>query len=146
MDKYNLQRFIDAQQSMYQVALSEIKNGKKESHWIWYIFPQFVGMGHSYNSQYYGIEDFDEAVAYLENKELDSHIREITKQLLSFENLSAIQIFGGVDAKKVRSCMTLFDMVSPNEVFEDVLDKYYDGKRCQYTLNHLIKKIKHNEY
>ena len=139
MDKYNLQRFIDAQQNIYQVALSEIRNGKKETHWIWYIFPQLVGMGHSYNSRYYGIEDFDEAKAFLGNKELDSHIREITKQLLSLEDLSAIQIFGGLDAKKVRSCMTLFAMVSPNDIFENVLDKYYDGKRCQYTLNHLIK-------
>ena len=140
MSKYNLQRFIDAQQSMYQVALSEIKNGKKESHWIWYVFPQLVGMGHSYNSHYYGIKNLDEAIAYLENKELSFHLREITEKFLNIENLTAIQILGSIDAKKVRSSMTLFDIVSPHDIFENVLIKYYDGIRCQYTLN----KLKNN--
>jgi uncharacterized protein (DUF1810 family) len=135
MKNFNLQRFTDAQKGVYLVALAEIGNGRKVGHWIWYIFPQLVGMGYSYNSQYYGIENLDEAVAYLGNEELASHLREITEKLLFLENLTAIQILGHTDAMKVRSCMTLFDVASPHDIFEKVLIKYYDGKRCNYTVN-----------
>src|SRR5574344_192272 len=134
MNNYNLQRFIDAQQDMYSIALSEIKNGKKESHWIWFIFPQLSGMGHSYTSKFYAIENHEEAVAYLKDNELSHHLREITKHLLSLEDLSAVQIMGYIDAKKLLSCMTLFDLVSPHDIFEKILIKYYNGNRCQYTL------------
>ncbi len=128
-------RFLDAQRKQYPKALEEIKNGKKKSHWIWYIFPQIKGLGFSKKSNYYGIVTLDDAKEYLENKVLGSRLVEISKALLEIEGKTAIEIFGRIDARKVQSSMTLFLCANPDmEVFRQVLKKYYDGKLDESTL------------
>lgn len=137
---YDMERFIKAQDSgwaTYSEALSEIKEGHKQGHWIWYVFPQIKGLGHSQNSEFYGISGKDEAKAYLEHPVLGKRLRDITKALLECLNPSAYNILGFPDVLKVQSCMTLFDLVSPNDIFNDVLDKYYEGKRCVKTIKRL---------
>lgn len=132
-EKYDLQRFIDAQERDYATALAEIRAGRKQSHWIWYIFPQLRGLGRSSNFYLYGIENLAEAGAYLAHPVLGARLREITEVLLAIEGKTAIQILGGIDAMKVLSSMTLFDTVSPNDVFGQVLDKYYAGRKDPMT-------------
>lgn len=137
---YDLDRFIKAQDSgwaTYSGALSEIKEGHKRGHWIWYVFPQIKGLGYSYNSEFYGISSKHEAKAYLEHPELGKRLREITRALLDCSNPSAFNILGFPDVLKVQSCMTLFDLVSPNDIFNEVLEKYYEGKRCDKTIKRL---------
>lgn len=134
MIEYNLQRFIKAQESDYETALSEIKKGRKRSHWIWYVFPQFKEFAHSRIAEYYGIEDKGEAKAYLQNPILGQRIREISEALLLHKGKDTKDIFGKLDAGKVRSCMTMFDYLSPNSVFGQVLDAFYGGKRGGRTL------------
>ena len=132
--EYDLERFIEAQNMVYDIALQEIKNGHKRGHWIWFVFPQIKCLGHSYNSEYYGISGTIEAKAYLDHPILGARLREISQALLNCGNPSADDILGFPDVLKVRSCMTLFDMVSPNDIFKQVLDKYYDGKLCDKTI------------
>lgn len=137
---YDLERFIQAQESgwsSYSEALNEIRDGHKVGHWIWYVFPQIKGLGHSYNSEFYGISNKEEAEAYLKHPKLGQRLREITKALLDCNNPSAFNILGYPDVLKVQSCMTLFDLVSPNDIFDEVLDKYYEGKRCEKTIRRL---------
>lgn len=131
---YDLDRFLKEQEYDYVGALREIKNGQKQGHWIWYIFPQIKGLGHSYNSEYYGISSIDEARAYLEHPVLGQRLREITQALLDCCNSSVCDMFGFPDDLKVKSCMTLFDLVAPNDIFNSVLEKYYEGKRCEKTI------------
>lgn len=130
---YDLERFLLAQQGYNQLAQYEIKKGFKRSHWIWFIFPQLKGLGHSYNSMYYGITDFDEARAYLEHPVLGKRLYEITRILLSHAAVKTANEIFGDDAVKVRSSMTLFDCVAPGDVFAEVLDAFFMGKRCEYT-------------
>lgn len=127
---YNLQRFLDAQVPTYATALQEIRNGGKRSHWIWYIFPQEKGLGYSYNSRYYGLDGIGEAEAYLAHPVLGRRLREITAALLGHAGARSIrQIMGSsIDVLKLKSCMTLFDEVSPGDVFADVLAAFY-GRR-----------------
>lgn len=142
---YDLERFIEAQKYDYDGALREIQNGLKQGHWIWYVFPQIKGLGHSYNSEFYGIRSKEEAKAYLEHPVLGVRFREITQALLDCSK-SADDIFGYPDVLKVRSCMTLFDLVSPNDIFNDVLYKFYEGQRCDKTIWRLgfrDDKLKH---
>lgn len=137
---YDLDRFLKAQDSgwaTYPEALNEIKGGHKSGHWIWYIFPQIKGLGHSHNSEFYGISSKEEAKAYLEHPELGRRLREITRALLECTNPSAYNILGFPDVLKVQSCMTLFNLVSPNDIFNEVLEKFYEGKRCEKTINRL---------
>lgn len=134
---FDLERFVEAQQSIYNMALHEIETGKKRGHWIWYIFPQIKGLGHSYRSEFYGISCKEEAQAYWAHPVLSERLREITQALLDCDNPRAEDIFGYPDVKKVKSCMTLFDLVSPNDIFERVLHKYYNGERCTKTLRRL---------
>ena len=131
---YNLNRFLTAQAQDYPIALREIQNGGKQSHWIWYIFPQIKGLGFSYQSQFYGITNREEAEAYLAEPTLNARLREITFALLAHKDKSAQQILGGIDVLKVKSSMTLFDAVSPNDIYADVLSIFYNGQRCQKTL------------
>ena len=131
---YDLDRFLKEQECDYVGALHEIKNGQKQGHWIWYIFPQIKGLGHSYNSEFYGISSIEEARAYLEHPVLGQRLREITQALLDCSNPSASDMLGFPDDLKVRSCMTLFDLVAPNDIFNSVLEKYYEGKRCEKTI------------
>lgn len=143
---YDLGRFVEAQEMDYVQALKEMKDGQKRGHWIWYIFPQIKGLGHSYNSEYYGISSKEEAKAYLDHPVLGARLREITQALLDCKNKSADDILGFPDVLKVRSCMTLFDLVSPNDIFNDVLYKFYEGQRCDKTIWRLgfhDDKLKH---
>lgn len=135
-----IERFIDAQKTDYKIALAEIERGRKQSHWIWYIFPQLVGLGRSCYSTLYGIRDRQEAEEYLQNEVLGCRLREITNALLKHNDKTAEEIFGGLDAMKVRSSMTLFDVISPDDIFAQVLDTFYDGKRCEFTLSAIAEK------
>ncbi|MBR3455373.1 MAG: DUF1810 family protein [Bacteroidaceae bacterium] len=134
-DKFNLARFLEAQEYWYEIALEEVREGRKSSHWIWFIFPQLSFLGHSYNAKYYGLSGLDEAEAYLNNPVLGARLRTITEALLTHREMSATDIFGGLDAMKVRSCMTLFDTVSPDDVFAQVLDVFYHGVPDKRTLD-----------
>ena len=141
IDKANdVSRFIKAQESMYETALAEIRNGKKESHWIWFILPQLRGLGHSYNSTYYGIDGLEEARIYLNNPILSSRLCEIVNVLLSLPTDDPESIFGKLDALKLKSSMTLFDAIQSNDVFSQVLDKYFNGQRDNATIS-IIHKI-----
>lgn len=143
---YDLDRFITAQETVYVQALKEIKEGQKKGQWMWYIFPQIKGLGHSYNSEFYGISSKEEAKAYLDHPVLGARLREITQALLDYNNKTVDDILGYPDVLKVRSCMTLFDLVSPNDIFNDVLYKYYEGQRCDKTIWRLgfhDDKLKH---
>lgn len=129
-----LDRFIKAQENMYLIALNEIKNGRKQSHWMWYIFPQIKGLGMSETSRYYGIDGEDEAKEYLDNEILGSRLREITSELLKLDINNPVDIFGTIDAMKLKSSMTLFDHVSDDKLFSEVLDKYYNGEIDEKTI------------
>lgn len=132
-----VERFIEAQDcdyAGYVQALEEVRNGRKVSHWIWYIFPQLNSLGHSMMAKYYGIVNKDEAIAYLQNSTLHDRIHEISEALLQHHNKSVVDIFGPIDTMKVRSSMTLFDAISPDDVFARVLDQFYGGNRDKKTL------------
>lgn len=131
-DINDIKRFIEAQEAQwmgFDWALAEITNGRKISHWIWYIFPQLRGLGHSRRSHYYGIADRTEAEDYLAHPILGQRLREITEALLKHTDKSAERILGYIDALKVKSCMTLFDCISPNDIFSEVLSSFYNGER-----------------
>lgn len=133
----DLERLLAAQESPfcgYEVALKEIQRGKKRSHWIWYIFPMLRALGRSSRAYYYGIADSCEAKRLLSDRVLESRLREITRALLTHRELSPVEIFGDIDSEKVRSSMTMFDFVSPGDIFGEVLDSFYNGERCQTTL------------
>lgn len=132
--KDGLGRFLRAHENMYPTALSEIKNGKKESHWIWYIIPQLKGLGTTYNSNYYGLRNIEEANAYMGNHTLKAHMIEILEVLLSLTTNDPEQIFGKLDALKLKSSMTIFDMAFPNDIFDRVLDKFFKGHRDNLTV------------
>ena len=134
VDLFDLERFVIAQNNYdsYNVALQEIKNGKKMSHWMWYIFPQIQGLGHSSMSQKYSIKSLLEAKAYLAHDTLGHRLYEVMNALPIHGD--AVEIFGHLDAKKLRSCLTLFDIVSPRDIFADFLENYFNNERCQTTL------------
>ena len=135
-----LERFLKAQRWMYAQALEELKGGQKVSHWIWYIFPQLEGLGARPNSRSYGVEGTEEAWAYLYHPVLGERLREVTSVLLSLEGKDVRDIFGDLDAMKVRSCMTLFNEVAEDDLFQQVLDRCYDGSADMYTLE-LLKRM-----
>lgn len=125
----DLSRFLKAQEHDYEQALSEIRSGRKRSHWMWYIFPQIQGLGFSSTAQYYAIRDLQEAKDYLAHPVLGARLKEISSALLDLEGLSASEIFGYPDDLKLRSSMTLFRMADLDEpIFLEVLEKYYDGE------------------
>jgi uncharacterized protein (DUF1810 family) len=130
-DPYRLQRFVEAQEdaAIYARALGELRAGRKQSHWIWFVFPQIAGLGSSPLSQAYAIRSLDEARAYLEHPVLGPRLRECAEALLATDtSLSAEQILGGIDAIKVRSSMTLFSRAAPeDELFDAVLARFYSG-------------------
>ena len=134
----SVERFIDAQKEDYDMAFREISKGKKRNHYMWYIFPQVKGLGRSSTAKYYGIEGLDEAREYMENEYLGNNLIAISNELLKLETNDPVEIFGHTDSKKLRSSMTLFELVSDNDVFLLVLEKYFDGKRDQITLD-LVK-------
>jgi uncharacterized protein (DUF1810 family) len=136
----NLQRFIDAQENAYATALAEIKNGHKKSHWMWYIFPQIAGLGLSQTAQYYAIKDLNEAAAYLQHELLGKRLIEISGALLDLAGDNASDIFGYPDDLKLCSSMTLFTkVVNTPPVFQKALDKYFNGKSDDKTIELLQK-------
>lgn len=141
-DKNNLSRFVEAQSYSYAIALEELREGRKTTHWIWYIFPQLKGLGHSFKSQFYGIEGIGEALAYVNHPVLGARLREVCIAILKLPTSDARNIFGAIDSRKLRSSMTLFDAVMPGDIFADVLTKFFDGEKDNLTLNKL--KIIHS--
>lgn len=130
----DLSRFIKAHHENYNRALQEIKNGQKQSHWMWYIFPQIKGLGVSEISKYYAINSLEEARLYLENEVLNAHLIEISKALLELKTSDPTLVFGDIDALKLNSSMTLFNYVSNNELFAKVIDKFFNGIKDQNTI------------
>ena len=133
-----LERFYEAQKYSYEDALKEIKNGRKCSHWMWYIFPQITGLGMSGMSRYYSIGSLQEAKEYMEDKVLGSRLLEISGALLELETDDAYEVFGYPDNLKHKSSMTLFAAAAQEqEVFRKVLDKYFGGEQDTRTLQKL---------
>ena len=137
MAEFDLKRFADAQKRSYETAREEIRRGRKRSHWMWYIFPQIRGLGRSSVSQYYGIQDRAEAIAYWNDPLLSERLVEISRELLKLEG-SAEQILGFPDNLKMRSSMTLFWLVTGEPVFKAVLDRFYEGKPDPATQRKLM--------
>ena len=131
----DLSRFLMAQASSYDSALAELRAGRKQSHWIWYVFPQLAGLGRSAASEYYGLSGMAEAVAYLAHPVLGARLRESVTAMLAHASLSADRILGDVDAMKFRSCLTLFNAAAPGEpLFAAALDTFFGGVPDQRTL------------
>lgn len=137
---YNLERFHDAQDRCYQIALEEVRKGYKSSHWIWYIFPQIKGLGSSPNAIYYGISGLDEARAYLADETLGPRLKEITAELLRHSDRNIHSILGGIDSLKLKSSMTLFDLVSRNDIFAEVLKTFFEDQRDLLTLKKMAPR------
>lgn len=128
-DPFELRRFVEAQQGVYETALAEIRRGRKESHWMWFVFPQLEGLGTSPMAQRYAIHSMAEAAAYLDHPVLGSRLRDCAAALSALSTSSATGVMGSVDALKLRSSMTLFARVAgPDSVFEGVLRKYFGGE------------------
>ena len=138
----SLDRFLSAQQPLYPQVLEELRNGKKTSHWMWFIFPQIEGLGHSSTAKYYSIKSIEEAKEYVAHPVLGKRLLECSNILLNINDKSADEIFGYPDNLKLRSCMTLFNFAAPEQkVFADVLQKYFGGEEDQKTID-IVKKIK----
>jgi len=135
---YNLQRFVDAQHSVFDQVITELKQGRKLGHWIWFIFPQLKGLGHSANSEFFGISCPQEAAAYLQHPVLGPRLIECTQLVNAVEGGSAEDIFGEIDAMKFRSSMTLFAISTPdNQSFIKAIDKYFAGQFDALTITRL---------
>jgi uncharacterized protein (DUF1810 family) len=139
-DPYDLERFVQAQRARYEQALSEIRAGRKRSHWMWYVFPQLEGLGSSPTAQLYSIKSLEEAEAYLRHPVLGPRLIECAEAALVVPGDSANDIFGSPDDWKLRSSATLFALVSPpGSVFHQLLDKFFQGHRDESTLRLLGK-------
>jgi uncharacterized protein (DUF1810 family) len=137
-DPYDLSRFVSAQERVYDDAVRELRAGHKTSHWMWFVFPQIAGLGRSPTAQRYAIASLDEAAAYLAHPLLGERLRECARILGELEGRSAEQVFGGLDAQKLRSSMTLFAGAAPDEpLFGDVLARYFGGEPDPATLERL---------
>lgn len=137
-DPFDLQRFVAAQAPVYERVRAELKNGRKQSHWMWFIFPQIAGLGHSPMAQRYAISSLREAEAYVKHAILGPRLLECTHLLVQVEGKSARVILGSPDDMKFRSCMTLFVHAAPEErLFRDALDKYFDGTEDPLTVARL---------
>ena len=130
----SLNRFVEAQATAYSAALAEVKRGRKQSHWMWYVFPQVQGLGLSATAQHYAIQDRAEAAAYLQHPVLGARLREISAALLPLETSDANRVFGSPDDLKLKSSMTLFAAVGGGPVFQAVLDKFFGGASDSRTL------------
>ena len=140
---YDLRRFHRAQATDYEAALAQIRSGRKTSHWIWYIFPQVKGLGHSYNAEYFGLDGMEEARAYLEDPVLKGRLVEISTALLELPDHDPVSVMGFPADLKLCSCMTLFHHAAPEEaVFQQVLDQFFHGKEDELTLRILSEKGK----
>jgi uncharacterized protein (DUF1810 family) len=139
-DRFGLERFVQAQQSAIDEVRRELRQGRKCSHWMWFIFPQLKGLGKSWNADHYGISSIEEAQAYLRHPVLGPRLIECTKLVNAIEGSSAEEIFGDIDSVKFRSSMTLFAETDPGEsAFTTALEKFFAGRRDPLTLE-LLKK------
>ena len=130
-DEYGLERFVDAQDqgATYQHAVDELRRGRKTSHWIWFIFPQIAGLGRSPTSRHYAISSLEEARNYLRHPVLGRRLLECSEIVATTEHKTALEIFGPIDAQKLRSSMTLFMRAAPEQLlFQQVLDRYFEGR------------------
>ena len=142
-DPFNLARFVEAQTKDYTRALAELRAGKKQTHWIWYVLPQLRGLGSSSNASFYGIRSVQEAAAYLAHPILGPRLRECVAAIISLKDLSAMQVLGNVDATKFQSCLTLFCAVEPTDSgFKEALSKFFAGVHDESTLT-LINLSQH---
>lgn len=132
-----LARFVQAQESSYATALQELKQGKKTSHWIWYIFPQIIGLGYSETAKFYAIKDLKEAKQYLAHPILGPRLEACSQAMLAHSSLTALDIMGYPDNLKLQSSMTLFDVAEPYSEFRRVLRRFYNGEKDQVTLENL---------
>lgn len=143
-DRFDLQRFVDAQEDDYAQALAEIRAGRKMSHWIWYVFPQLRGLGRSYLADYYGISGMQEAQAYLAHPVLGARLREIARAALALDASDPVSVMGDIDALKLRSCLTLFREAAVDAadrtLFQALLDKWYHGEPDRVTLRMLEQR------
>jgi uncharacterized protein (DUF1810 family) len=141
-DPYDLQRFVAAQRHSYDDAVAELRSGRKTTHWMWFVFPQIAGLGHSPTARTYAITSLAEARAYLAHPVLGHRLRECASILIALAGgtgRTAEQIFGGIDATKLRSCMTLFLRAEPGEKgFRQVLDKYFGGAADPATEERIV--------
>ncbi len=132
---YDLSRFLEAQEQDYDTALKEVQRGKKLSHWMWYIFPQISGLGFSDTSKFYAIKNINEAYAFLQHEVLGTRLINICNELLKLPINDPVEIFGKTDALKLRSSMTLFSSLNqPHQVFQRLLDKFYNGRVDERTM------------
>lgn len=134
----NIDRFKSKQEIYHNIALNELKNGKKESHWMWYIFPQVDGLGQSDMAEYYSIKTLEEVKEYISDSYLINNYLELCKVLLTLESNDAMEVFGYPDNLKLKSSLTLFYLVSNLDLIKQVLEKYYNGKYDLFTINVLI--------
>ena len=147
----DLEKFLKMHEKNYQTALNEIKKGKKKTHWIWYIFPIMKGLRESKMAIYYGIKNFEEATDYLNNEILREHLIEISKSLLELGKVNILDVMGMIDDIKLQQCMTLFNKVEKemkincDNIFEKVLEQFYEGKEDLKTLEILEKQKKEKE-
>jgi len=140
-DVFDLDRFVDAQDESYDQALRELRSGRKESHWMWWIFPQYAGLGISPTSQRFAIRSRAEAAAYLEHEALGARLMECMNTLLEHHGRTAFEIMGSPDDLKLRSCVTLFASVLPEDpVLSGVLKQYFDGQPDSRTLDLLSQE------
>ncbi len=134
-EAFDLERFVEAQQGVYETALAELRGGAKRTHWMWFIFPQIQGLGHSSMAQYYALADIDEAQAYLTHPLLGRRLLECTEAVNAVTGRSALDIFGRPDDLKFHSSMTLFEAADPTvTAFATALDHYYNGARDPRTM------------
>ena len=136
-DKYNISRFYGVHKACFPTALAEIRKGRKQSHWMWYVFPQLKTLGRSYDAVYYGLENEEEAKQFYDDSYLGESLKEICAALLECESDNALQVLGYPDNLKLRSSMTLFHIATGDEIFMKVLDKFYDGKYDFLTTNQI---------
>ncbi|MDT0276625.1 DUF1810 domain-containing protein [Blastococcus goldschmidtiae] len=137
-DAFDLQRFVDAQRDSYDTALAELHSGSKRSHWMWFVFPQIAGLGHSATAQHFAISGLDEAHAYLAHPVLGPRLIECTQALVDLDGTDAVAVLGPVDAQKLRSSMTLFAHTDPGQpLFRAVLDRYFAGRDDEATTSRL---------
>lgn len=135
-DPFNLNRFISAQDRVYDRVLAELKNGRKRSHWMWYTYPQLDGLARSATSKYYAIKSREEAIAYLNHSVLDARLRECVEAVLAVEGKTVSEILGYPDDLKLKLSMTLFSQVTAEPIFIHVLDKYFQGNEIGKHFNY----------
>ncbi len=140
---YDLERFITAQEQDFEIALSELRAGCKMSHWIWYIFPQLAALGFSFRAKFYGLDDLDEARAYMDHRVLGPRYLNCVKALLEHEELPAEEVMGGaIDAKKLKSSLTLMLAAGGGSMLHQAQDAFFGGQDCLATKK-ILKKLRH---